>query len=115
MLDASGCVKYLEEVREFAKTRNLEKSLEDRLNYLRTYACTISDDEVDINRTKCILGKDWSPNSFAFTMQRLNEQGEYDYWFNGGLIFYDAGDTGVDKQLSVRIGCTKKSEWSIHT
>ena len=115
MLDASGCVKYLEEVREFAKIKGLTKNFEEKLNYLRTYACTLENDVVDLMLTKCILDKDWSPNSFRFTMQRRDQNGDYQTWFNGGLIFYDAGDTGVDKQLSVRTGCTKKSEWNIHT
>ena len=40
---------------------------------------------------------------------------EYARWFNGGLIYYGKGDSGVgEPQLSVRIGDTSEG-WSIHT
>lgn len=35
-------------------------------------------------------------------------------WFNGGLVYFGTGDTGVDKQFTVRVGDTSEG-WSIHT
>jgi len=108
------CEEYLTEVRSFAKECELEASLNSQLTYLNTYACS-SKESTDLTKTKCILYKDWAPHSFVFTMMMKNKDGEYDYWFNGGLIFYNAGDTGVDKQFSVRLSNTRKSGWEVHT
>ena len=49
-------------------------------------------------------------------MMKKDAAGEYQYWFNGGLIYFSSGDSGVGlPQLSVRIGDTSKSGWDVHT
>lgn len=107
--------KYLEAVKAFADRRGPEirKILEDRLSYLDGYAGK--------ERTRCHLFPD-GPHSFNFLMERKNEtlsteQGReiYDRWFNGGLTYYGAGDSGVGSpQFSVRLVADKEG-WEINT
>jgi hypothetical protein len=67
------------------------------------------------------------PHSFTFMMEkRLDVPAEekmdvsgsykYVYWFNGGLIYHGAGQSGVDlPQLCVRSGDTSRDGWSVNT
>lgn len=120
---------YFESVKAFAKSRGLEAQLQEKLDYLDHYACKDPNDPTDDrapDATRCLLFKDFAPYSFEFVMERkVNVAGtkdedragtfEYRRWFNGGLIYFGAGDTGAGApQLSVRIGSTDEG-WSIHT
>lgn len=103
---------YLDQVKQFAERTGQLDQLKDKLLYLGRYACN------DGRVTRCNLMKDFAPKSFYFVMD-LKQEGEPDSafktWFNGGLIFYDAGDTGVGApQFSVRLDASK-SGWNIHT
>jgi len=110
MLDIQN-QKHFDDVKAFAERMDKFNQLKEQLDYLDTYA-----DHENKGLTKCVLGKDWAPYSFAFTMMKRDANGEYRYWFNGGLIFYDVGDTGVgEPQLSVRIGDTSESGWNVNT
>lgn len=95
---------YVNSVVEFAKRRGLLPLLQERLSYLNGYAQ---------ERSKgCRIWKDFAPYSFSFLM--LDAQGKG--WFNGGLIYFGKGDTGVDgPQFSVRLGDTSEEGWSVHT
>ena len=98
---------YLEEVKELAVKINKLDELEERLDYLRDYSP---------EETRCLLYKDFAPMSFYFQMQTMNKEDVWQNWFNGGLIFYGPGDTGVGApQFSVRIGEDLSCGWSIHT
>jgi hypothetical protein len=109
------CGEYLAEVRKKASELGLLKNLEDKLDYLATYACN-SQEEYDPTHTRCLLFKDWSPLSFGFLMELKQKDGSYKRWFNGGCIFYGNGDVGFDApQFSVRIGNDLKAGWSINT
>jgi len=117
---------YLETVRKFAEETNQLKGLQERLDYLGNYGCNSG------RQTRCRLYKDFAPMSFYFVMEVKKEDdpdnrsrnygwskddpdSEYRRWFNGGLIYFDAGDTGVSgPQYSVRID-SSKSGWSVHT
>jgi len=118
---------YLETVRKFAEETGQTESLQERLDYLGNYACNSG------RQTKCRLYKDFAPMSFYFVMEIKKEEDtpalpcsgrrryeatdspEFRRWFNGGLIYFDAGDTGVSgPQYSVRID-SSKSGWSVHT
>ena len=114
------CEKYLEEVRAAADKIGKRESLEKELKYLSEYACHVDDsygnDCIDLDRTHCLLYTDFAPLSFGFVMQLRQEDGSYKNWFNGGLIWFGPGDTGVGlPQLSVRLGDTSKAGWSVHT
>jgi len=109
---SENCINYLSETRDFAKSVGLLNDLEAQLSYLSGYACR--DEETD--RTICNLYPDFAPHSFYFVMELKNEETkEYNRWFNGGLIFFNAGESGVSgPQYTVRLD-SSKSGWSIHT
>lgn len=103
--------EHFDKVKAFAKRAGKFDQLKEKLDYLDTYA-----DHENKGLTKCVLGYDFAPYSFSFLMMKRDAAGEYRPWFNGGLIFYDAGDTGVgNPQFSVRIGDVSESGWSINT
>jgi len=116
MLDTQYVEDYLAEVRTKADELGLRDNLEAKLKYLAEYACN----DEDPNATICVLGTDFAPLSFSFTMFRavtpkdvLDEPREY--WFNGGLIYYNSGETGAGApQLSCRIG-ELNAGWSVNT
>lgn len=100
-----------------------EKSLDEMLDYLDGYA-----EHGDRGRTKCLLYGDFAPFSFGFTMFLREDAGDasrpdqgvgpgYRRWFNGGLIYFGPGESGVgDPQFSVDLGGnTSKHRWTVHT
>lgn len=103
--------KHFDKVKAFAESSGRMKQLQKELDYLDTYA-----DHENEGLTQCILGYDWAPHSFSFLMMKKDATGEYQPWFNGGLIYFSSGDSGVGlPQLSVRIGDISESCWAIHT
>ncbi|KKM89345.1 hypothetical protein LCGC14_1249640 [marine sediment metagenome] len=103
--------KHFDSVKSFAESTGRMKQLQEKLDYLDTYA-----DHENKGLTQCVLGYDFAPYSFSFLMMKKDAAGEYQYWFNGGLIYFSSGDSGVGlPQLSVRIGDTSKSGWDVHT
>jgi hypothetical protein len=110
MLNIENCQEYFNQVKQFAIDNNLLENFEKTMNYLDTYA-----EGEERGKTRCKLYKDFAPNSFEFVMERRCNIGEYHFWFNGGAIFYSAGENGVSgPQYTVRLDC-EKSGWSIHT
>jgi len=103
--------EYFNEVLYFAKTTGRQDQLQQKLDYLDTYA-----EHGDKGATRCLLGKDFAPYSFGFIMQKRVASEEYDYWFNGGLILHGDHDNGGDggaPTFSVCLG--QINGWSIHT
>ena len=88
------CPERLEEARAFAKTLGVEDNLQSRLDYLAAYACQDQDGHIDPKLTKCCLGADFAPHSFYFKMHRLQPDGTYKFWFDGGLIYHGPGQPG---------------------
>lgn len=85
--------KHFDDVKAFADRMIKSIQLQEKLDYLDTYA-----DPENKGLTKCILGYDFAPYSFAFSMLKRDDEGAYKFWFNGGLIF--------DSSLN---------NWSVHT
>jgi hypothetical protein len=82
-LDNPERKEYLQHELAWAVDEDLIGELAERLTYLGTYACRQCAKD-----TRCSLSADHVPHSFYFTMERFNyETEQYDYWFNGGLIF----------------------------
>lgn len=112
--------KRLEETRAFADKVGARNELEEQLEYLGGYA-----NSPEEQKTVCLLYTDFAPYSFGFTMYRLvSEDGQKKEkrWFNGGLIYYGPGDTGVDgPQFSVSlegafgVGRANKHRWEVNT
>lgn len=103
--------EHFDEVKAFAESSGRMKQLQEKLDYLDTYA-----DHESKGLTQCVLGSDWAPNSFSFLMMKKDANGEYQRWFNGGLIFHgphDGGGNGGAPTFSVCLSPT--DGWSIHT
>lgn len=98
---------HLEEVRAFAEKVGKRDQLENRLAYLGNYSQ---------EPTRCLLFKDWAPQSFAFQMQTKNKNGEWQHWFHGGLIFHGSHD-GYGSGGMPTLSCclTPTDGWSVHT
>jgi hypothetical protein len=108
------CEEYLAAVRKKANELGLSGKLERRLKYLATYAC--NNDPPDPEYTHCYLYTDHAPLSFEFVMHRKLDDGTYDVWFNGGLIFHSPGSSGAGApEFSVRIGECSEADWDVHT
>jgi hypothetical protein len=111
--------KRLEQARAFADKVGAREELEAQLNYLSTYANGNGTDTV------CVLFNDFAPHSFEFVMLRVVTEGEEKKekrWFNGGLIYFGPGESGVSApQFSVSLdGCFgtgkgNQHRWSVHT
>jgi len=100
--------EHFDAVKAFAESTGRMAQLQSKLDYLDNYGGE--------GKTKCLLGYDWAPYSFAFTMMRLMPNGEYERWFNGGLIFHGAHDNGGDGSYPTLSVClTPTDGWSIHT
>lgn len=103
--------EYFDKVKNFAESVGKWDNLKERLDYLNTYA-----DHENEGLTKCMLYRDFAPYSFEFVMMKRNDKGEYERWFNGGLIFHGAHDGGGDGSGPTFSVClTPTDGWSIHT
>lgn len=108
------CTEYMQRVVAFAEKKGLKKQLDERLDYLRTYA-----DHEEKGLCRVELTKDFAPASFNVNWYKKTKNGDYVHWFNGGLI-YHGDQTGWDDKgvyrdpFSVRIG-DDENPWDIHT
>lgn len=97
----------------FAQQNGIAEDLEKNLDYLAKYGCS-----EDPEYTKCVLGKDFSPHSYVFTMYRRSKPGaEYQPWFSGAMIFHPGGGQ-PDGTLAVtldNLDGKAKPRWHIHT
>ncbi len=94
----------------------------DRYAYQDNYQL----DERKYPPTKCDLRADsFSPYSFDFALFRLNfdktkehpdHEPQYDYWFNGGLIFHGSHDGyGSGAAPTFAVCLTATDGWSLHS
>jgi hypothetical protein len=118
MIDTTACHEHFLLTKAFALERGLHRKLSAKLHYLDEYAnregCTY--DKAEGKDTRCRLFKDFAPHSFEFVMEcREAPDAPWKRWFNGGLIFHDAGSSGVSGEMSVRLGDCSQSDWGIHT
>lgn len=104
--------RYVDEVKAFAESVGALGKLQKQLDYLDTYA-----EHGARGHTLCTLYKDFAPNSFSFVMRiKQNDAGAYGFWFNGGLIWYPPGDSGVGApQFSVSLEISNDHEWRVNT
>jgi len=103
--------EHFNKVKQFAEETGRWDQLKEKLDYLDTYA-----DHEKQGLTKCVLGSDFAPYSFAFLMMRKDADGEYRPWFNGGLIFHGEHDHGGNGGAPTFSVCVSPTDgWSIHT
>lgn len=104
---------YLDTVKEFAVKVGKEGNLRRKLDYLDQYASGRRSEGIE---TRCQLYKDWAPQSFAFLMEMRKDGGEWERWFNGGLIFHGDHDGGGNGGAPTFAVCVNPEDgWSIHT
>lgn len=98
------------------ETQKLRKNLACKLEYLNTYACRGDGQEIDRKRTRCRLFEDFAPLSFVFVMEIRQDDGKYERWFNGGLIFHGPHDGGGDGGApTFSVNLSPSTGWSVHT
>ena len=100
---------HMNKVVKFAKKTGKIKSLVENLKFLNEYAGK--------QNTRCLIRKDWGtePN-FVFEMQRKDQEGNYRFMFNGGLLFHGPHDgfgSGLGPTFAVTLNPT--DGFSIHT
>lgn len=87
-----ACKEHFGKVKEFARRTGQLEQLEKQLKLLENYG----------DETRCLLYSGFAPYSFAFMIQSKSKKGEWQNWFNGGLIYHRKyNDFGGD--------------WKIHT
>lgn len=94
----------LQAARAHAQSIGMLDQLQERLDYLATYR--------DPNETRCTLFSDWAEHSFSFLMEIKNKSGQFEPWFNGGLIFHPPEDSSGRRELSINLG---GAGWQVHT
>jgi len=93
--------RHLAAAREFADAQGLRPQLEEKLAWLEHFRG---------DTCECVLYPDHSPRSFYFELMLDGRR-----LMNGGLLFYNYGDTGSGMpQLSVRMDDSRRG-WEIHT
>ncbi len=103
--------EHFDKVKAFAKSTGRMEQLQQKLDYLGTYA-----DHEKEGLTKCVLSSDWAPYSFSFLMMKKDTAGEYQPWFNGGLIFHGSHDGGGNGGGPTFAVCVNPVDgWSVHT
>lgn len=113
--------EHLAAVKTFAAKAGRAAELQEKLDYLATYACFVRESEadeghLDADRTRCVLYADGAPYSFGFTMMRRQADGSYTYWFAGGLLFHGSHDGfGSGSGPTYAVTLSKTDGWSIHT
>jgi hypothetical protein len=128
--------KYLEDVRAFADRRGPEirAKLESKIQYLTEFGGHRDGELVDPSRFVVIIIPDSAPFSFSIGWYKRKESlgttqipiekfadlktrgSFYDFYMNGGMIYYGPGDNGVGgPQFSVRSGSEKDEDWSVNT
>ena len=132
--------KYYSEVVEFATKVGALEELNKSLEWMRTYACRGENDVIYETRSKFVLYKDVAPNSVQVRVYKRKNNAkvdgppeitgrraieipepEYEFWYNGGLIYSGPGlpADGSFPSLSVSLdpdaNSGKRHMWSVHT
>ena len=103
-----------EAAKQHARKTGLTKQFAGQLNFLRTYANNSRSRNIPMVRVT--LGHDFAPHSFSIVWERRDKDGQWGYWFNGGLIFHgehDNGGGGGAPTFSVNL--VPHNGWKIHT
>jgi hypothetical protein len=112
--------EHFKNVVRFARRRGISDRLFATLRHLGTYAnrtgCTY--DKQTGRDTKCIIGRDWAPNSFGFCMMRKEGPDKpWEQWFFGGMIYSGPSQPldGSGPAFTCSISPDDKEGWSVHT
>ncbi len=97
---------YLETVRENARKMGLSSQLERQLDYLATYGG---------RGLQCILGKDFSPQSFDFALYLPGAKDDRKFFMNGGLIYQGPSCPADGSFPSLTVSLASGTGWFCHT
>jgi hypothetical protein len=109
---------HYEAVVSFAKKIQLYESdsnasLKNRLDYLAGYGGKKPD---GTDKTRVRLFKDGAPHSFGFVVEAQDEDGEWNTWLHGGLLYHGPHDGhGSGSAPTFAVSLTPTTGWSIHT
>ena len=96
----------LQSIKAFAAQHDKLKQFEEQLDYLVNYGQ---------QETQCVLMQDFAPQSLRFVMQQKVD-GEWHYWFNGGLIFHGSHDGFGSGSAPTFSCCLNPTDgWEVHT
>lgn len=98
---------HLNSTVKFGKKTEQLDGLKERLAYLENYGS---------QETQCRIYKDFAPFSFSFVLYRKSKEGEWEPWFNGGLIYHGPHDNGGDGGApTFSVNLSSHHGWAIHT
>jgi hypothetical protein len=102
---------YFDGVMTFAETIGLTSQLQEKLDYLDSYA-----EHGDRGNTVCHLFPDFAPHSFQFRIEIRGEDGEYKPWLFGGCLYHGPHDGGSDGSFpTLAVSLSPCHGWQIHT
>lgn len=110
---------YFDEVEKWAEENGILDKFEEAIRRCDEYA-----DHEHTGRVEFLLYRDFAPHSFGFTVYPLKDgkrilrpNGQFDRWFNGGLIYQgpECPADGSFPSLTVTLGNPTKVGWFMHT
>lgn len=108
MLDTTRVETRLAAARAHADRLGLRKHLEEQLTFLDRFAHP--------KITRATLFHDHAPFSFSFQIEALGEDGVWQHWFSGGLIFHGPHDGhGSGEAPTLAVSIVPIHGWQIHT
>ena len=108
----------LKKIINFAIDNDCLDKLLNQLQYLSSYGSGTPD--FIPGSIKCVLHHDFAPMSMSFEML-TKKDGEWDVWFNGGLIYSGPGNPSDGRAPSLTMSLDadahvgNKHMWSVHT
>ena len=99
------------EARDHADRLGLRDQLEKQLTHLAHFGCSAEESQ----HIRCRLCPDFAPYSSGFLLERLKEDGQYQPWFNGGLIFQGPEQPADGSFPSLTVSLHSQRGWFIHT
>ena len=83
------------------------------LMYLNGYA---NHENFKKPKTRVTMYHDFAPYSFSLVWERRNKDGNWEPWFQGGLIYHGPHDNGGDGNFpTLSVNLSPHHGWSIHT
>lgn len=102
-------------VKKFARSLGptMVERLLAQLKFLNSYA---EHDNHGAPNVRVTLHTDFAPYSFSILWERRGKDGNWKYWFNGGLIYHGPHDNGGDGGApTFAVNLSPHHGWSIHT
>lgn len=104
--------EYFIKVRIEAYDRGLMKEFNEGMLNAHLFGCTWEAPD----QVRCVLFEDFAPLSFGFRMEQRQEDDNYKFFMNGGLIYEgpDSPANGQAPSFTVTVG-ESRIGWFMHT